>query len=384
MNILFVSHSSSTYGAENSLSDLLEHSLKSKWTPVVICPANGPLIARLRRYGIKAYVFPHYPWYSHNRSLLKHCVKAILHRVGAAYLGVLHKKHQFSLVYSNTLASFIGSAFASRRRIPHIWHLHEFLGQNIPATFDMGESASMRYLKLVSDKVIFNSETTRAWYAGQISDSKGIVIPNGLAARYFDAFDRRVLRSGNRPFHLSVIGKVVPIKKVEVALNALARLQADANMKYVLNIVGDGDARYVAFLRKEADSLGISASIEWHGYQEDPLPFYLMSDAVLINSHLETFSRSACEAMATGCPVVVSDVGEPRRYIIEGETGCVYPVGDCASLAGQVQKLVRDRALVNCIVSRAHEYAKENWAVDTYALRIASVIDEVVGNHASK
>ncbi len=43
------------------------------------------------------------------------------------FLSELHKQYQFELVYSNTLAVIVGAYWAKRRRIPHIWHIHEIL-----------------------------------------------------------------------------------------------------------------------------------------------------------------------------------------------------------------------------------------------------------------
>jgi glycosyltransferase involved in cell wall biosynthesis len=377
MNVLFVSHSASTYGAENSLWDLLEHSCNDKWAPIVVCPAYGPLVSRLRQHGIKTYVFPHFSWYSHNPCRVKCRIKTILHRIGGAFLRSLHARYRFRLVYSNTLASFVGALFAHGCQVPHIWHLHEFLGENIRASFDQGYEKCMNWMGTVSDRVIYNSETTRAAYAGWIADSRGIVIPNGTARKYFDAFNSRSTSKDSPIFELSVIGKIIPAKRIEVAIKALASLQAGFNRRFLLNIVGDGDVNYVRSLQKTARILGVSELIAWHGYQEDPLPFYVRSDAVLVNSHLETFCRSACEAMASGCPVIVSDAGEPRRFVVSGETGYIYPEGNSTLLAEQVKILAGGPGLRDHIVLRARDYAKANWSMSIYTQRITSVIREV-------
>jgi glycosyltransferase involved in cell wall biosynthesis len=378
MNILFVSHSSSTYGAELSLWDLLEHSRNTQWTPIVVCPAHGPLVSRIRHLGIETYVFPHFSWYSHHRSRIKYFVKKMLHYAGMVYLQHLHERCSFRLVYSNTLSSYIGALLASRHHVPHIWHLHEFLGENIPACFDEQHEKCLKWIGRISDRVIYNSETTKAAYSAWIPESLSTVIPNGTASKYFDAYGSRLQVKNKSVFDLSVIGKIIPIKRIEVALKALALLQSGDRDRYHLNIVGDGNPQYIQSLQRMAKTLHISESVMWNGYQEDPLPFYLKSDAVLVNSHLETFCRSACEAMASGCAVIVSDTGEPRRFVTNGETGYTYPEGDSTTLAQQVRKLDADHELRESIVRRAHEYARANWSVTTYAQKVVAIISAVI------
>jgi glycosyltransferase involved in cell wall biosynthesis len=383
MNVLFVSHSSSTYGAENALMDLLEHSQNSVWKPIVVCPFNGPLVTRIRDHGIKVYVFPHFSWYSHNPGRMKSRAKAILHRAGVAYLRMLHNRHEFRLVYSNTLSSYVGALFAAHHRLPHIWHLHEFLGENIRASFDAEKDESLRWMSNISNKVIFNSETTKAAYAGWISDARSVVIPNGVPERFFDAFKARRAPASRSIFELAVIGKIIPVKRIEVAIEALALLRKTTPKHFHLSIVGDGDSRYIRSLQQTANHLGVSDFVAWHGYQEDPLPFYSRSDVVLINSHLETFCRSACEAMASGCPVIVSDTGEPQRFVIDGKSGFVYPEGNSEMLAEKIEQLAslpnrRDR-----IIQQAHEYANANWSLSTYSQRILSTIQGVVESGSS-
>jgi glycosyltransferase involved in cell wall biosynthesis len=379
MNILFISHSASTYGAESSLWDLLANFHYDEYTPIVVCPGYGPLVSRMRQLGIKTYVFPHFSWYSHRPGRVKYPIKKVLHEIGAAFLLSLHAGYRFRLVYSNTLSSFVGALFAYRRQVPHLWHLHEFLGENIRARFDEGQEKCLKWMGRVSNRVIYNSETTKAAYAGWIPDAMGVVIPNGTPKRFFDAFSSRSTDKSRPVFELCIIGKIVPIKRIEVALKALAILRSTSNRRFHMSIVGDGDSHYVRSLRRMAEDLSVSKSIAWHGYQEDPLQFYERSNVLLVNSHLETFCRSACEAMASGCPVIVSDAGEPRRFVLDGETGCVYPEGDSALLAEQVKKLATDHSLRDRIIRQAHNYAKENFEMAKYAQRIMSVIRGIAG-----
>ena len=69
------------------------------------------------------------------------------------------------------------------------------------------------------------------------------------------------------------------------------------------------------------------------------------------------------EAMAMCKAVVASDVGALRDFIIDGQTGLIFPKGDIGALANMLERVLRDRALRQALGARARDWvtAERSW-----------------------
>jgi glycosyltransferase involved in cell wall biosynthesis len=107
---------------------------------------------------------------------------------------------------------------------------------------------------------------------------------------------------------LLVVTRLHPVKGVDVAIRALARLPDE---RAVLRIIGEGKEPYVGQLRSLADELGVADRIEWAGkVPREQLPDeYWQADLLLMPSRYEAFGIVLIEAMAAGLPIVASSVG---------------------------------------------------------------------------
>jgi len=126
-NILFLQSSSEGYGSGKIIMQVLRIYRKEGFNPVVLLTNSGSLEKILEKEGFNVYV--------QNLGILRRKYvnpTGLLNRLSKnlkayRFLTELHKKYQFELVYSNTLAVIVGAYWAKRRQIPHIWHIHEIL-----------------------------------------------------------------------------------------------------------------------------------------------------------------------------------------------------------------------------------------------------------------
>jgi glycosyltransferase involved in cell wall biosynthesis len=99
-----------------------------------------------------------------------------------------------------------------------------------------------------------------------------------------------------------------------------------------LVIVGDGERR--GALQARALELGLDG-VRFAGFRnQSELPrFFQLADVFVLPSRHEPWGLIVNEAMAAGCPVIVStDVGSHADLVTDGIEGCVFPFGDIAAL----------------------------------------------------
>jgi glycosyltransferase involved in cell wall biosynthesis len=84
------------------------------------------------------------------------------------------------------------------------------------------------------------------------------------------------------------------------------------------------------------------------------------------------------EALASGLPVLVSDIPGNREWVEEGEQGWLFPDGDAQALAEGILQAVEERGNLPDIGKRARQRAEEraNWPknfkklLDAYQLAV--------------
>jgi len=99
-------------------------------------------------------------------------------------------------------------------------------------------------------------------------------------------------------------------------------------------------------LKEFAKSLEISGSIKFLGHiPNDELPRYLTSADVYVSTSLSDagLAASTAEAMACELPVIVTDFGDNRKWVQDGENGYVIPLKSPEILASRIIHLIRNR-----------------------------------------
>lgn len=157
---------------------------------------------------------------------------------------------------------------------------------------------------------------------------------------------------------LAVIARLVPIKGVDVLLDALA---ATKLRSVELVIAGDGPLR--AELEARAEALGLRAcflgaiSPGMRAALLEAADLLVVPSRVLADGRSEGTPQVAVEALAAGVPVIASDVGGLRWAL--GDAGLLVPPDDAASLAEAIAHLDDDREHLRRLTDRARARAAD-------------------------
>ena len=153
------------------------------------------------------------------------------------------------------------------------------------------------------------------------------------------------------PTGLLFAGALIPEKGVAVALAAL-RFLRESGVAATLTIAGDGPDRPRLIERSRA--LDLVGNVEFLGLRDD-VPALMQRYPIVVVPSVwdEAFGLVIIEAMAAGCVVVASRIGGIPEIITHEVDGLLVPAGDAEALAGAVERLLREPALMSRLALQA-------------------------------
>lgn len=140
-------------------------------------------------------------------------------------------------------------------------------------------------------------------------------------------------------------------KDHETAISALHLLPEE----YHLLLAGDGERRKVIEDFVTAEQL--SHRVHFLGNRKDVPAVLKAADVVLMSSHYEGLSLSSLEGLASGRPVLASDVPGLREIV--GDAGLLFPQGDAQALANLVLQLENDEDLRQNTIEKGLQRAQQ-------------------------
>jgi glycosyltransferase involved in cell wall biosynthesis len=188
---------------------------------------------------------------------------------------------------------------------------------------------------------------------------------------------RERLGLGRRPVILSV-ARLVPIKNLPMLLEAVALVRHE-RPDAVLLVVGDGPQK--AALDARARELGLAETVRFVGYvaQAETPAWYRTADVFALSSDFDNSPNVVLEAMASGRPVVATDVGGLRDYVTPDTGGRLTAKGDARAFADAILAFLSDRegAVEAGRRSRDVVVARYSWAASAARMHdvYASAID---------
>ncbi len=146
-------------------------------------------------------------------------------------------------------------------------------------------------------------------------------------------------------------GRLSMPKDHETLIRALNILPNDFHLVFV----GRGSLKDK--LVSLSEDLGVSHRIHFLGYRDDVARIMKTVDLYVQSSHWEGFGMAAVEAMASGLPVIASDVPGLAEVVKDG--GLLFPKGDYTALANTIKDICTSRELYYNTVNRCKMKSKE-------------------------
>jgi glycosyltransferase involved in cell wall biosynthesis len=385
MKILFYNHTGQVCGAEHILLLILKYLDQSRFTPFALCPAEGDLQAKLTGLGI--------PLRSVNTlnarftlrpdHLLKYLI-SFFQTIKQIRKEILAERPD--LIHANGIRSgLVATSATFGTRIPVFWHLHDELKKHPLSTGIRLFVLSSKRIRLIS----VSKDTARSFY-GKLLQTFGKRIPlkvvyNAVETEKFryQPVNRKKIREelglSENEYVLGIVGQITPRKGQLELIRTFARTLKD-HPRSTLLIVGkpmfNQDHRYLRQIKTEIATLKLEKRVRLLGFRSD-IPAVMQSlDTLVVNSRSEAFVVVAIESMASGTPVITTDVDGMREMIRDGENGLIVPFGDEKKLTDSIIELAANKSLRNKFAARGRRFVTEELNARKFIVGIESFFVE--------
>jgi glycosyltransferase involved in cell wall biosynthesis len=164
-------------------------------------------------------------------------------------------------------------------------------------------SLVLRVAEKLVDRVFTTAPETFPYTSGKV-----LVTGQGIDTRLFTPAEAR---SANKRFSVLSVGRIAPVKRLEVLVEALGRIRDDgfgAKVTFIGPVL-PGDEGYAARLRRRITEAGLQRTVKWTG----PVPpqampnVYRRGDVLVSTTATGSGDKSVLEAMSCGIPVVAAN-----------------------------------------------------------------------------
>jgi len=212
-----------------------------------------------------------------------------------------------------------------------------------------------------------NSQSIKNFYVKNIGvdPEKITVIPNGIDT----AFYGKIERDENLKENLN-------IKKSELVIICVANLHINKGHKYLLEafenvyaennnikllLVGDGNEK--ENLLKQIENYSSKNNILFLGKRTDVPQLLKISDIFVLPTLFEGMSNAIMEAMATGLPIITTDIPENRELITSNEVGILIPTQNAIEIQKNISLLLENETLRKSLGGNVRKEINEKFEI---------------------
>ena len=223
------------------------------------------------------------------------------------------------------------------------------------------------------DKVIACGERTYQFLTRYISNSKVVLLPNGVEEHNIK-YDKAKLKvkykiKDNYPIILS-IGRLTQEKGFVYLIKSVSLLKKDFP-RIKLLIAGDGELREK--LQGLINELDLVNHVKLLGIIKNVFELFKISDAYVNSSLWEGLPMTLLEAMSMKIPIIATDVGSNSEVVINGYTGLLVKPQSEYEIAKAVKKIINNPTLGKKLAENAYKLFKEKYTIEKHCENLANL-----------
>lgn len=232
-----------------------------------------------------------------------------------------------------------------------------------PGHFAISYKRNKKRIKLTREKITFLIAPSKKLkeYLESFGFDNTVYLPYFIDLKFW-----KLTKQKREEGLIVYVGAITPNKGVDYLIEAMQEIQKEVK-EAKLRIIGDGSERIK--LQKKAKELGINVEFTGKLRPEQVLEQYNKAQVLVMPSiWMEQFGIVGIEAMATGLPIVGSNIGGIPDWLIDGETGYLAKPKDIKDIAEKTIRILKDKKkweeMSNNATKRAQRYNDEDFKAD--------------------
>lgn len=381
MNILFLHAGAELYGADVILLEILKGLDKSKYTPYVILPNQGPLVDEILKLGIEVKIYD-YPILRRQfftpKGILQYGIGMIRSIV---YLRRFIRENSIEIIHSNTFAVLEGAVLNLLFGHKHFWHVHEIIKN--PRFLN---NFYRKFAPKMATKIICVSEAVKDNLIESSDKFKDrfIVLHNGIDSDRFKPLKsnkiRKELNIREDEILIGMLGRVNKIKGQEFLLEVAEKLIKEyKNVSFLLvGGVFKGQEKLMMNLLEKSSREGLKGKVYISDFRSDSEEIYNNLDIFVLPSiQPDSFPTVVLEAMSSGLPVVANVTGGVVEMVEDNKNGFLLYDIDKDEMVKAFKRLIEDDKLREEFGNRSREIIQEKFTIGVFYNKLNEVYREV-------
>lgn len=311
---------------------------------------------------------------------------------------IIHSHYWLSGVVAHQLREHWGIPFV--QMFHTLGQMKNRITNNLPSLPSQPDNRVSNESKVVewADSIIAatRAEYTQLLWLYRADRRKIEIIPPGYNPVLFYPTDmdsaRKSIGATRTPHVFVFVGRLEPLKAIDSILEAIALIsqsQHDLAESMELIVVGGdlyGHDPELQRLKTLTNQLQIEDRVRFVGSQDHShlRKLYTAATAVLMPSDYESFGMVALEAMASGAPVIASEVGGLAYLVADAKSGFLVPSREPVELAARMvevmQNPVLQRQMSKAAADAATHYSWKHIA-DQLEIVFQRAIEKTNANH---
>jgi sugar transferase (PEP-CTERM/EpsH1 system associated) len=373
--VVHIVYSLGTGGLENGLINIINRMPTERYRHTIVCLTEaGEFANRIKRPGVP--IISLHSGKGHSFVLYWRLWRTL-------------KALSPSIVHTRNLATL-------EAQIPArlLWGVKSIHGEHGRDVFDLeGKNRKYNLLRKIIrpfvGRYITVSQDLRRWLMGTVGVSENRVV------QIYNGVDQELFHPGNgkrmdiapdgflseRSFVIGTVGRLAAVKDQATLIRAF-KLLLDHNPRkrddLRLIIAGDGPLR--GDLEALIAELGLEQAVWMTGDRSDIADLLRLYDLFVLPSLGEGISNTILEAMATGLPIIATDVGGNPELVEEGVNGWLIPTEDHAALGSCLHRCIREREQLRNMGAASLMKTKTHFNWHQTVEQYLSIYDAMLGN----
>ena len=286
-------------------------------------------------------------------------------------------KNNYDIIHAHAYLSAFPTKIAKVwSKKPLVFTIH---GTGLDVISDMNKNRFTSFVKTFFEKFIL----FKLKYDQEISVDSSVlkyknrnknllIIPNGVDVKSYD----KIIVSKSKKFKIIFVGRIHPQKGLEYLIKAMPKI-ISKNPLVEVHIIGTGELEKE--LKELSKQLNVEKNVFFRGkiFSDALIKEYKSSHLFVLPSLYEGQPLTLLEAWAAKLPVVVTNVGGNKDFVVNEQNGYIIKVKDIDLLAATINKAIRNENLKK-IGEEGYRIVNEKYDWDRITERIFLVYKNII------